>query len=85
MKTQEESLSEKIETINIGRGGNMLWADDVISSILRLKSELKEDLKENWKHYQYNYNPSESMRVQKELFEKIDTLFKKYLGEKIVK
>ena len=36
---EEFNLSKKIECVNWGRGGDMLWADDVKEFIERLKEE----------------------------------------------
>jgi hypothetical protein len=39
-------------------------------------NKLKEDIKLNWKHYQYNYNPAGSEKRKRELLSKIDNLLK---------
>ena len=43
MNEEEFNLSNKIECVNWGRGGDMLWADDVKEFIERLKEELGEE------------------------------------------
>jgi len=40
---------------------------------------LKEDIELNWKHYQYNYNPSGSLNRKEELLNKINKLAREML------
>jgi hypothetical protein len=56
--------------------GYLFGQSDYKKKVEDVIKKLKEDIKLNWEHYQYNYNPAGSEKRKKELLSKIDNLLK---------